>query len=116
MGEVPSKNPLIYVEGGDPTPLTDRTDTEYDHLGEYALIGEFVFFVTRVDAYPGVVVVYNNTTGRVRVQTFNKKTDGTTLSHFIPHISSGEVPCWAWKHETPFGGIQSGQSSGRTRV
>lgn len=73
------------------------------------LLGEQVFFVTQVGAWPSIVVDYDNTTKRADLQVFNRKTDGCNLVGNVRHISSDDAPCWAWKHETPFAGLQSTQ-------
>lgn len=82
-------------------PDTDLPPTRED------LLGEQVFFVTQVGAWPAIVVEYDNTTKRAILQVFNRKTDGCNLVGNVRHISTDDAPCWAWKHETPFAGLQS---------
>lgn len=109
MTEIPSETPLIDTTPGATQPIVDRAVTPVETATEADLLGEVVFFVTQRGAWPGMVVSYDATTKRLRMQVCRKKADGSDLSTPIRHISTGDVPCWAWKHETPFGGIQSEQ-------
>jgi len=102
MTEIPSEKMMSL--SGHP----DRT-REITPLTEGDLLGEHVFFVTNVGAWPAVVVAYDNTTKEATLQVWRKKADGSDLVKGIKHISSGKVPCWAWRHETPMGGIHSPQ-------
>jgi hypothetical protein len=104
MTEIPSADPLFTEQSNTRITVPD----ERTELTEDDLLGESVFFVTQVGAWPAVVVGYDPITKRAAMQVFNKKTDGCILTQKpVRHISTGDTPCWAWKHETPFGGLQS---------
>jgi hypothetical protein len=100
--EFPSEAPLL-----DPRDDLNIRRVPDDPESEHALLGERVFFVTQVGAWPGIVVAYDATTKRADIQVFNRKTDGCNLVRAVRHIRSDDAPCWAWKHETPFQGLQS---------
>lgn len=104
----------LVTEFPEAQPLTDLKDQPLPSRG--TPVGRIVRFVTKADTYVAIGVMDDPATERARLQVFNKRASGSSLSPDIRHISSGDVPCWAWPDEAPPDGIPSAPKPERRRA